>query len=314
MRVRKILIRGVLILVGLPTLLALIAVVLFYALFYFPNRTTSTTGTIVSAGQKREYLLYVPKSYDPANPTPLVISLHPAMSWPTSQMNISQWNNVADEHGFIVVYPAGIGRGPRTWFMTGWQSPSRMPDVLFISELIDTLEVSYHIDQRRIYADGLSNGGGMAFVLSCTLADRIAAVGMVAAARSLEWQWCPGHRPVPTIAVHGTADPVAPYNGGRTPVGPDVFPSVLSFTATWAQRNRCGPTPLASTIAADVTRLEYMDCADSATVVLYTVQGGGHQWPGGKPLPAFLVGPYSRSIDATRLIWAFFREHPLPTK
>jgi polyhydroxybutyrate depolymerase len=119
---------------------------------------------------------------------------------------------------------------------------------------------------------------------------------------------------VPGIAFHGTADRIAPYNGGPTPVGPDVFPAVLSFTATWAERNHCGPKPVQSTVAADVVRLEYLDCAGGATVVLYTIRGGGHQWPGGRALPAFLTGPYTRSINATRLMWAFFQEHPLPTK
>ena len=277
MKIKKIIMGGVLIAIGVPILLVLIAGVSFYALFYFPNRTTSSSGTIVSSGQKREYLLYVPKSYDRARPAPLVISMHPAMSWPTSQMNISQWNSVADEHGFIVVYPAGTGGGPKTWFMEGRRTPSRMPDVIFISELIDTLESSYDIDPTRIYAEGLSNGGGMAFALSCTLSDRIAAVGMVSAARSLEWSWCTDQRPVPVIAFHGTADPVVPYNGGRTPVGPDVFPSVPGFTAAWAQRNRCGPNPIECAVAADVTRLQYTDCADDAGVVLFTVKGGGHQ-------------------------------------
>jgi polyhydroxybutyrate depolymerase len=170
------------------------------------------------------------------------------------------------------------------------------------------------VDPTRIYADGLSNGGGMAFVLSCTLFDRIAAVGMVSAARSPEWSWCADHRPVPAIAFHGTADPVVPYNGGRTPFGPDVFPSVLSFTATWARRNRCRPTPIESAVAVDVTRLQYTGCADAASVVLYSVKGGGHQWPGGTPIAEWLVGPYSRSIDATSHMWAFFREHQLSRK
>lgn len=311
MKIRKLVVGGVVVITGVFVLVVLIAVVSFYAIFYFPNRSTSISRTIVSSGQKREYLLYVPPSYDRAKQTPLVISMHPAMSWPTSQMNISQWNKVAEEHGFIVVYPGGVGGGPKTWFMKGWRTPSRMPDVMFVSELIDTLEASYNIDPTMIYADGLSNGGGMAFALSCTLSGRIAAVGLVAAARSLNWSWCPDRRPVPMIAFHGTADPVAPYNGGRTPVGPDVFPSVQSFTAMWAQRNRCGPNPIESAVAADVTRLQYTECADDAGVVLFTVKGGGHQWPGGKQLPEFLVGHYSRSIDATSEMWTFFRGHRL---
>jgi polyhydroxybutyrate depolymerase len=312
--VRKIAVAGALIVVGLPLLLVVIAVASFYALFHFPNRTTATAGSIVSSGERRDYLLYVPKSYDRATPTPLVVSMHPAMSWPSSQMNISGWNGVADEHGFIVVYPAGTGHGPRTWFMEGRRTPSRMPDVVFMSQLIDTLEASYNVDPTRIYADGLSNGGGMAFVLSCTLPDRIAAVGMVSAARSLGWSWCADHRPVPAIAFHGTADPVVPYTGGPTPVGPDVFPSVPGFTATWAQRNHCGPEPVESAAAPDVTRLKYTGCEDDADVVLFTVRGGGHQWPGGRPLPELLVGPYTRSVDATRLMWSFFSEHRVPAR
>ena len=313
MNSRKIVIGAALVLIGLPIVLVLIVYGSFYAVFYFPNRTSATTGTIVSSAEKREYLLYVPKSYDRAKPTPLVINLHTAMSWPTSSMNISEWNLVADEHGFIVVYPAGTGFGPKSWEMAGSETPSRMPDVIFIAELIDKLEVSYNIDKRRIYADGMSNGGGMAFVLSCTLSERIAAVGMVSAGLYPEWSWCTDHRPVPVIAFHGTADPICPYNGGRTKFGDDIFPSVPSFMASWARRNRCGPNPIESAVAADVTRLQYTDCADDASVVLYMVKGEGHQWPGGKPIAAkWLVGPYSRSIDATRQMWAFFREHQLP--
>ena len=97
MNFRKIVIRVVLVLIGLPIVLLLLALGFFYAVFYFPNWSSATTGTIVSSGDKRDYLLYVPKSYDRENPTPLVISLHTSMSWPSSSMAISQWNRVAEE-------------------------------------------------------------------------------------------------------------------------------------------------------------------------------------------------------------------------
>ena len=85
--------------------------------------------------------------------------------------------------------------------------------------------------------------------------------------------------------------------------------------AEWARRNQCRPNPLESAVAADVTRLLYTDCAEDAAVVLYKIQGEGHQWPGGKPIVAkWMVGPYSHSIDATRQMWAFFRAHPFPKK
>jgi polyhydroxybutyrate depolymerase len=303
----------VLAVVGLPVVSVLIAVASFYILFYDPNRNN---GTIVSSGQQREYLLHVPRSYDRTRPTPLVISMHAAALWPATQMEISQWNKVADEHGFIVVYPSGTtlrggGTGvlPKIWLLRSEAYLSA--NVRFISELIDALEAAYNIDPTRIYANGFSNGGAMTFVLSCTLSHRIAAVGTVSAAQDQRpWSWCADPRPVPLINFHGTAD-LVPYNGGRVRASPRPFPSVPTWTANWARRNRCGPNPIESVMAADVTRLEYTNCANDAAVVLYTILGGGHAWPGGKPMPEWICGRTSRSIDATRQMWAFFREHQL---
>ena len=303
---RRMVIAAVLVFLSLPVVL-----VLFEAVSYYVKNRSN--GSIVSWGQKREYLLYVPRSYDRTKPTPLVISMHGGAMWPAAQKETSQWNKVAESQGFIVVYPSGIrGDGPRHWRVG--RGAGLMRDVRFISELIDTLEAAYNIDPARIYANGLSNGGGMAFVLSCTLSDRIAAVGMVAAAQLLPWSWCTDPRPVPMIAFHGTADRVTPYNGGASWVAPRPFPNVLTWAANWARRNRCGHNPVESAVAADVTRLEYTNCADDAAVVLYTVREGGHTWPGGKPLPEWFVGTTSRSIDATSQMWAFFREHPLTRK
>ena len=108
-RRRKGVIGAVLVFLGLPLALALGEAVRFH----IANRDT---GTIVSSGETREYLLYVPKSYDRSKPTPLVISLHGAGMWGAAQMETSQWNRVADTQGFIVVYPSGTkGHGPRAW-------------------------------------------------------------------------------------------------------------------------------------------------------------------------------------------------------
>ncbi len=73
-------------------------------------------GTIATSGETRQYLLYVPKTYDRSKPTPLVISLHGGALWPAAQMEISRWNELADEHGFLVVYPSGSDV-PRVWPM-----------------------------------------------------------------------------------------------------------------------------------------------------------------------------------------------------
>ena len=298
---RKRLLGAVVILISLPAMLAAFEAVSFR----IRNRNN---GFMISSGEKREYLLYVPRSYDRTKPTPLVISMHGAGGWPAQQMQLSEWNRLADSQGFIVVYPSGLQRvGPRVWRV----GPDFAKDVRFISELIDKLEASYNIDPARVYANGFSNGGGMAFVLSCTMPDRIAAVGMVGAAQTLPWSWCTSRRAVAMISFHGSADRFAFYNGGQSWVAPRPFPAVPIWTANWARRNRCRPAPIRSAVATDVTRTEYADCSGGADVVLYTIDRGGHQWFGGKPLPEYFVGPTTRTIDATSQMWAFFRQHPL---
>jgi len=270
---------------------------------------TRNNGLLISSGEQREYLLHVPKTYDPAKPTPLVISMHGAALWPSAQEEVSGWDALSDREGFIVVYPSGLsGHGPRHWET----DPSRAAkETRFISDLIDTLQATHNIDSTRVYADGLSNGGGMAFVLSCTLGDRIAAVGLVASAQLLPFDWCPDRRAVPMIAVHGTDDRLAPYEGGKSPVAPDPFPSIPAFVEAWARRNHCGPGPTDTAMAADVNRREYTECGNNAAVVLLTVRGGGHQWPGNGVMPEWMAGTMNRSIDATRELWDFYRAHPL---
>ena len=286
------------------------------AAFAFFSIMDKTNGSIVSSGVTRRYLLYVPKSYDRSKPTPLVISIHPAATWGAVEMNISRWNDLAEQYGFIVVYPNGSGAlfdgfspGPHVW--PGEDDLPR--DVRFISDLIDKLESEYNIDPRRIYANGMSNGGNMAFLLSCELSDRIAAVGAVAAAQPARWD-CSGSKPVPTVAFHGTADNFAPYQGGRSPIAPMLFANIPAWTARVAQRNHCQGSASETRTSASVRQVAYTTCAENADVILYTIEGGGHTWPGGKPFAAWVTGRTNNEINASRIMWEFFTQHPLAAK
>jgi polyhydroxybutyrate depolymerase len=265
---------------------------------------------LISAGENRTYLLYVPKSYDPSRPAPLVITIHGFAQWPAHQMNISRWNELAEEYGFIVVYPGGT-RFPKRWRIGALPGSRNDPsaDIQFLSDLIDRLESDFNIDPSRIYANGLSNGGGMSFVLACALSDRIAAVGIVAGALPVSWENCQPARPVPVMMLHGTDDPIVPYYGG-TFRREGSFPAIPERTAALAQRNSCQETPQTLPSKGAVSGIEYTGCA--ADVIFYTIQGGGHTWPGGKPLPVWLTGQTSMDIDATRTLWEFFTMHPLP--
>ena len=263
-------------------------------------------GQIVSGGRQRSYLLHVPASYDPATPVPLVISIHGFAEWPAHQMQISRWNDLADQHGFIVVYPAGTGF-PRRW-QTGGEA---LEDVTFISDLIDALAQRYTIDPTRIYANGLSNGGGMSYLLACQLADRIAAVGSVSGAYLLPPDECLPARPVPLIAFHGTADPIVPYDGGPSASFDLSFPAVPDWIAAWAGRSGCDAAPVPLPGHGEVSGLRYIGCRGSADVLFYTIHGGGHAWPGGPPMRRFIVGHTTQDIDATAVMWAFFTHHAL---
>ncbi|HYA97500.1 MAG TPA: PHB depolymerase family esterase [Methylomirabilota bacterium] len=305
-KLKKIILWALAILIGVPAVVA-------GTLLAWCSAADRTNGSIVSSGVTRRYLLYVPKSYDRSKAAPLVISIHPAATWAAVEENISGWNDLAEQHGFIVVYPNGSGaffggfsRGPHVW-PGGTDLPR---DVRFISDLIDKLEAEYSIDGRRIYADGMSNGGNMAFLLPCELPDRIAAVGAVAGAQPSRWD-CKGSKPVATVAFHGTADKLAPYRGGPSPVAPRPFANIPEWTAHVARRNGCKEGPSETQVAPSVRRLAYGNCAEGADAILYTIEGGGHTWPGGKHLAEWVAGKTTDEISASGAMWEFFFNHPL---
>ena len=292
-------------LLGLVVLLAILGVIAFA---WFDK----SSGRLVSSGKEREYLLYVPETYNPSNPTPLVISLHGYAEWPAHQMELSGWNRLADEGGFVVVYPSGSGF-PKRW-VTSKQvaTPSdSMIDVQFISDLIDQLGQEYNIDPSRIYANGLSNGGGMSALLACQLSERIAAVGGVSGAYLFSPDDCHPSRPVPMIAFHGTADQIVPYQGGPSDWFDIPFPVIPAWIGAWAEQNGCSLTPAELPSTGEVTGIRYTGCEQDAEVIFYTIDGGGHSWPGGEPLPEWIVGHTTQDVDATQLMWEFFSQYSL---
>jgi polyhydroxybutyrate depolymerase len=260
-------------------------------------------------GQQREYLLYVPASYSPESPAPLVITIHGFSQWPGHQAWLSRWNQLAEEKGVIVAYPSGTGF-PKRWAMGGSNGMTfdSAPDVAFLRRMIGEIASQYRIDATRIYVNGLSNGGGMTYILACELADHIAAVGVVAGGIIEPVEGCHPSRPVPVIAFHGSADKIVPYAGGKFPLAPYPFPRIEDWAAGWGDRNGCAPAPMTATTGA-VHSSRYVDCAGGSEVILYTVDGAGHTWPGGEALPVFIAGQTTQEIDATRLMWDFFAAH-----
>ncbi len=292
-------------LLALAGILSLGIIVLASILFFQIHRTN---GKLISSGKKRTYLLYVPKTYQPEKPSPLVISIHGYAEWPAHQMEVSHWNQVAEENNFIVVYPSGTGF-PLHW-LTGGQANTLL-DIQFISDLIDQLEMDYNIDETRIYANGLSNGGGMSFVLAGKLSERIAAIGGVSGAYLLPWKDYNPKRPVPAIIFHGTQDSIVPFGGGPSSSFNYPFPEITSWVKTLAGKNGCTGNPVDLPVQGEVSGKRYTNYPQNADVVFYIVANGGHSWPGGGSMPKAIVGHTTQDIDATRVMWDFFQLHPM---
>ena len=209
----------------------------------------------------------------------------------------------SDAEGFIVVHPEGTGV-PKSWnagYCCGPANSSGVDDVAFIRTLIDQLASELCIDAARVYSTGLSNGGFLSHRLACELADKIAAIGPVAGVLGIDN--CAPSRPVPVLAVNGTADPLVYYNGGNGQK------SVADTIAFWVATNQC-TTMTQSFQNGDATCVTHGGCTAGADVTLCTIDQGGHQWPGGETLP--LLGKKSDDLVATDAIWTFFVAHPRP--
>src|SRR5258706_3847373 len=152
---------------------------LFYLLFCFPlflSGQQTINGTIMHDGLQRDYILYVPASYVPGTPAPLVLNFHGYTSNAFEQMFYGDFRPIADTAGFLIVHPNGTvdQLGNQHWNV-GWGT-STVDDVGFTNALIDSLSAQYDINQDRVYSTGMSNGGFMSYKLACDLSNRIAAI------------------------------------------------------------------------------------------------------------------------------------------
>ncbi|NDJ35407.1 MAG: prolyl oligopeptidase family serine peptidase [Chloroflexi bacterium] len=282
---------------------------------------TETPGLLIPEritvdGLERGYVLHLPPAYDGSTPLPVIVALHGGGGRALNMRNLTDLNPLANQEGFIVVYPQGIdqnwadGRGATGPDQTG------VDDVNFILTLLDALAAEYAIDPARVYATGISNGGFMSQRLACEAPDRFAAVASVAATFQADFS-CDPARPTPVLFILGTDDPLVPYEGGEVAGERGAIFSAEESVTRWAAINGCGDTPPVTTTipdaAADGTTAEVTTigpCAQGSAVELVTVVGGGHTWPGGRQyLGEGLIGKTSRDFSASAWIWSFFKAY-----
>jgi len=279
-------------------------------------------GSLTHAGRTRTYKVYIPTIciVQKQKSVPLVIVLHGGGGNAKNAARVTGFSQKANTQGFIVVYPNGtswIGRNiSLTWNSgncCGYALENNIDDVGFIKTLIEKLEHELPIDPKRIYATGISNGAMMSYRLACELSDRIAAIGPVAGALNI--RDCKPTHPVSVVIIHGKDDKYVLYNGGKSLKMADNHERTdtpVSYAVSfWIKNNQCSGTPQKEEKGRLIKEL-YAGGLSGTEVLLYTIKGGEHAWPGGKKTGYIGADEPIHEISATNLIWEFFENHPKP--
>lgn len=228
--------------------------------------------TLMMGEQKRVYQLHIPKGYDPKKPVPVVLALHGAAMNGSMMVWFSGLTKKANEAGFVVVYPSGTGTGPfLVWNaggFTGKLAEGKADDVAFIGKLLDDLATVVNVDQKRVYACGMSNGGMMSYRLAAELSDRIAAIAPVAGTIAIDES--KPKRPVPVIHFHGSKDNIVPFQMamGKTPAFIN-FKGVEESIQIWVKLNKCDEKAKTDVVSKDGDEMK----------VTRTTYGGGKMVP-----------------------------------
>lgn len=265
---------------------------------------------------RRTYLLF--RSKEPRSP--LVVFLHGTGATAAWADDETGWARLAARAGFVLAVPEALRPDPDNppKFLTNPQrwndgSPTagtngrKVDDVAFLASVIEDAQTRAGADPARIFVSGFSNGAAMVFRMAAEMANRITAVAPVAG-----YCWVPNPkpaRPVPTLYLIGSLDPLVPLRGGevRSPWQHRYVrrPPVAESLEGWAKALGCTSIPLTES-DNDGVRIDVFPGPVPFRAI--TIEGLGHHWPGGKGgFNPRIAGPSSDRVDGTELVWDFFQ-------
>jgi polyhydroxybutyrate depolymerase len=280
--------------------------------------------TIRFGGRERTFYLHLPPASESAARLPVVLALHGGGKGDAAQLAAhTGFCELAGIEGFIAAFPNGAdgqwndGRG-RTYYKT---DNTDVDDVGFISALIDRLVETHKGDPERIYVTGISNGGHMALRLCCEISSKLAAIAPVCGniPKNIHGKCAPG-APLSVLLMNGTEDPLVPWDGGAVRFFRKTMGEVVSTEQTvqfWVQHNHCTPAPVVRELpdkdprdGSSVRVSTYTGGDNGTEVVLYAIEGGGHNLPGSRiPERRRITGRKNNDIDGAEAIWNFFKTH-----
>ena len=266
------------------------------------NSTINDGATIINVGGvNREYVIYIPSTYDSIDTVPLMLIFHGWTMSANDQMNISDMRDLSESEQFILVYPQGtVFHGSTHWNVGSWTTGSNSDDLGFVDELIYHISANHNIDMKRIYAAGYSNGGFFCQELACNLSNDIAAIATVGANMSTRTiDNCNPSHPIPLITISGTNDDEVNYDGTNFE-GQISHNEVLNY---WVTYNQTDISPIIidlpninTTDGSTVKFYHYKNGNNNVEIEHYKVINGGHDWPG-------TFG--NMDINANSIIWNF---------
>lgn len=257
--------------------------------------SNSNAQALVHDGQNREYILYLPNSYNGSSAVPLMLNFHGFGGSASDFLQEADMRQLAESDTFILVYPQGsCSEGYSYWNAcpNGNDNKSDTDDFGFVESLINVVSSQYNIDAERVYAVGYSNGGMMAYGLANYKSDLIAAIGSVSGAM-LD---CigPTSHPMPVIHLHGTSDDVLPYSGSSE------WNSTQSTLDHWINFNNTVLSP--SVISENnIEHYVYDQGDNSVSVEHYKYIGGDHVW----------FKSSFQGQNASELVWSFVSRYDI---
>ena len=216
---------------------------------------------------ERMYLQYLPSNYQEHDSFPLVLDFHGFTMTAEDQRLYSKWDVLAEEEGFIAIFPEGVPDAPSE--LRGWninddegaygavcdrdrhywgeyechyscqdcdpetsckEGMTCYDDLVFVEYLLDILLADLKTDPRRVHVTGLSNGAQFSYFLASFSSFKFASFGIVSGVPFLGFGPLPKYK-TPIIDFHGVLDDVIPY-------------SVASAEGSYGQ----GPEGLVSTV------------------------------------------------------------------
>jgi polyhydroxybutyrate depolymerase len=289
------------------------------------TNSAELNGTFMFQGNKRTYIIRLPKNYSSLKELPMVVFLHGGNGNAKSVQSFTNFGEVADRHGFILLYPQGFYEASENSFI--WAdgrglAPDKMgiDDVGFVTNLVNSIGSSYKVNNKKVYLSGFSNGGFLAQRIAFKNNVQFAAIATLGS--SVTKQIIEGPKPsraIPSMFIFGSDDPLVPYKGGIVS-GSISLPvvGIEQLVNFWVEQNQCknsAPIRSLSDVSnrdnSTVTIANYSGGINNTEVEFYKVLGGGHTFPGVPSNNKLLLGETNLDFQANETIWQFFNKYQL---